>query len=74
MLAEHGDRAHWVQNLRHDPRVVFSVGERRYSGLARVFDEASESARGAAVRAWSVEKYGWGGGTIVEISGEEAAP
>jgi deazaflavin-dependent oxidoreductase (nitroreductase family) len=71
ILAEHGDRAHWVQNVRHNPRVSFAIGDREYRGLANIVDESSDQARAAQARARSQEKYGWGGGAIVELSADE---
>src|SRR5262245_30426283 len=36
VIAEHGDRAHWVQNLRANPRVRVRVGDRSFAARARV--------------------------------------
>jgi hypothetical protein len=33
IISEHLKRAHWVQNIIHNPRVLFTVNEKR--GLAR---------------------------------------
>jgi deazaflavin-dependent oxidoreductase (nitroreductase family) len=71
VLAELGERAHWVQNLRRDPRVHFRVGEVGYGGTARLLDEAAHPARAQRVRALSTEKYGWGGGAVVELEATE---
>jgi deazaflavin-dependent oxidoreductase (nitroreductase family) len=67
VLAELGERAHWVQNLRRSSRVRFRVGDAAYDGIATVLDEASHPARAQRVRALSTDKYGWGGGTLVEL-------
>jgi deazaflavin-dependent oxidoreductase (nitroreductase family) len=64
VIAEEGERAHWVRNLLADPRVAWRVGERRLTGRARVVD----GALGAAVRALSAAKYGWGDGLVVELA------
>ena len=51
LVAETGERAHWVRNLRADPRVRWRVGSRRDTGRARVVDPVREAALAAAVRA-----------------------
>lgn len=68
MLAEHGERAHWVQNLRADPRVRWRVADRAFTGRARVVDAAAEPTLSRAVRAGSEAKYGWGDGLVVELA------
>ena len=73
VLAELGERAHWVQNLRRRPRVTFRVAERVYSGQAALLDEALHPALAQRVRARSAEKYGWGGGTIVQLEAHPPA-
>lgn len=72
LRAERGEAAHWVRNLRHNPRVRFRVGEATYTGSARVVDAAAEPELARAIQALSVAKYGWGGGLPVELSPEEA--
>lgn len=67
LVAETGERAHWVRNLRANPRVEWRVGTRAYSGTARAVDPAREAALAATVRARSTAKYGWGDGLIVEL-------
>jgi hypothetical protein len=67
-VAETGARTQWVRNLRQDPRVRWRVGQRIFAGRARVVDPSRESALAAAVRASSVDKYGWGDGLIVELT------
>jgi deazaflavin-dependent oxidoreductase (nitroreductase family) len=67
LVAEHGLRAHWVRNLRADPRVRVRVGARRFRGRARVVDGRTERSLVLAVRGRSEAKYGWGAGLVVEI-------
>jgi deazaflavin-dependent oxidoreductase (nitroreductase family) len=67
LVAETGERAHWVRNLRANPRVQWRVGRRTYSGTARAVDPARAAALAATVRARSTAKYGWGDGVIVEL-------
>ncbi len=74
VLAEHGDRAHWVQNLRRQPAVSFRVAGHEYQGWARVIDDAAEPSLAEQVRARSREKYGWGGGLIVQLEADSDPP
>ena len=67
LVAETGERAQWVRNLRADPRVRWRVAARRFSGRARILDPAREAPLATAVRARSRAKYGWGDGLIVEL-------
>jgi deazaflavin-dependent oxidoreductase (nitroreductase family) len=67
LIAETGERAQWVRNVRADPRVRWRVGARTYSGRARIVDRAQEAGVYAGVRSRSTAKYGWGDGLIVEL-------
>jgi deazaflavin-dependent oxidoreductase (nitroreductase family) len=68
LVAEHGLKAHWVQNLLAEPAVRARVGRRSFGGRARVVDARSERDLVAAVRERSEGKYGWGAGLVVEIA------
>ncbi len=59
LVAEHRERAHWVQNLKVVPRVAVRVGRRTFAALARVVARA--------VKKLSETKYGWGHGLVVEL-------
>jgi len=67
LVAEHGLKAHWVQNLLAEPAVRARVGRRSFRGRARVVDARSERALVATIRERSEAKYGWGAGLVVEI-------
>lgn len=67
LVAETGERAQWVRNLRANPRVRWRVGARTYSGRARVVDRVREASLAVTVRTRSTAKYGWGDGLIVEL-------
>jgi len=41
-MSERLKRAHWVQNIIHDPRVLFTVNERTFEGIARLIDQDVE--------------------------------
>ena len=68
VVAEHGRRAQWVQNLLADPAVRARVGARSFRARARVVDRGAERDLVGAVRRRSEAKYGWGDGLVVEIS------
>jgi len=67
LVAETGERAHWVRNLRADPRVRWRVDARIFRGRGRVVDPTREATLTTVVRARSRAKYGWGNGLIVEL-------
>jgi len=68
LISEGGERAHWVQNVRHQPQVKFRVGRRSFEGKGRVVDAVREPELQAAVSRLSTEKYDWGEGLILELS------
>lgn len=68
LVSEHRDRAHWVRNLRREPRVTLRVNGIRYAGQARVVDPAAEPELAADVTALMDAKYGWSDGLIVELT------
>ena len=68
LVAEHGLRAHWVQNLLAEPAVRVRVGRRTVRGRGRVVDARAERDRVCTVRGLSEAKYGWGAGLVVEIA------
>ena len=73
LVAEHGRRAHWVQNLLADSAVRVRVGTRRFRAQARVVEHRAEQALVAEVRRRSEAKYGWGDGLVVEIASARPA-
>jgi len=75
LIAEHGDQANWVQNLRANPQVHIRVAGSSMGGTARVMDAKAERILCRQIQARSEKKYGWGKGLIVEITpvGEEGA-
>jgi deazaflavin-dependent oxidoreductase (nitroreductase family) len=67
ILAEHGYRAHWVQNILASPRVHVRIGDDQWNGLARVLDPDRDADAYLKARQLAREKYGWGEGLPVEI-------
>jgi deazaflavin-dependent oxidoreductase (nitroreductase family) len=68
LIAEHGDQANWVQNLRANPQVHIRVAGSTFEATARVMDANAEPPLSRRVQALSEKKYGWGEGLIVEIT------
>jgi deazaflavin-dependent oxidoreductase (nitroreductase family) len=68
ILAEHGLKAKWVQNILAEPNVSVRLGDRHYRGRGRVLDEVNDSDRYLKAQAAAREKYGWGEGLPVEIT------
>ncbi len=71
IVAETRDKAHWVQNIRHNPAVTVKVEGRTFHGTGRIVDPAQEPELAAAVRALMDTKYEWSDGTIVELAPSE---
>lgn len=67
VIAEHRERARWVQNLRADPRAGVRVGGQRFRARARIVEARKEPGLAREIRARSTRKYGWGDGLIVEL-------
>ena len=68
MIAEHGEQAGWVRNLRANPDAAVRVGARRFTARARVIDAAADADLWRDVRARSEAKYGWSDGLVVELT------
>jgi deazaflavin-dependent oxidoreductase (nitroreductase family) len=67
IVAEYGNKAHWVQNLQHNSAIQLRVGPRSGPGQGRIVDSDSEAALVARVKAAMEAKYAWGDGLIVEL-------
>ncbi len=68
VVSEMGERAHWVQNIRHNPALHFRVGGRTFQGTGRAIDRQAEPELAAAVSALMDAKYDWSDGLIVELT------
>ena len=70
VLAEMGEKAQWVRNIRADPRVRVRLGARESPAKARVLDQQQDAAAWQEAQRLSREKYGWSDGLPVEIRPE----
>lgn len=60
LLAQNGERADWVRNLRVNPRVQVRVGTEERDGIAHALEPAAEPEADAQARRLIVGKYeGW---------------
>jgi deazaflavin-dependent oxidoreductase (nitroreductase family) len=67
VVAEHGEQAAWVRNLRANSTVSVRVGPSAFGADARVVDSLVEPDLQRVVRERSEAKYGWGDGLVVEL-------
>jgi deazaflavin-dependent oxidoreductase (nitroreductase family) len=68
VLAEHGEAAGWVRNIRRNSEVTVWIGDRRIEARARVLDRQADGNLWDKVAATAESKYGWGAGLPVEIT------
>ena len=67
ILAEHGYKAHWVQNILANPSVTIRIADRQWSAKGGVVDRDTDSEIYAETRELARTKYGWGDGLPVEF-------
>ena len=68
LLAETGEAAGWVKNIRRNPKVKLCIAERQIDAMARVLDRQGDRKLWDEVAAIADRKYGWGDGLPVEIT------
>jgi len=67
IVSERGERAHWVQNIEHNPAIKFEVSNKMSEGTARIIDPLKESELATRISKLMDSKYKWSQGLIVEI-------
>jgi deazaflavin-dependent oxidoreductase (nitroreductase family) len=67
LCSELWDRAHWVRNIQHDPRVAIDLAGRRFDGQARVLSGKQDRGLVDQVKAAFEAKYRWSDGLLVEL-------
>jgi hypothetical protein len=55
IISEGRERAHWVQNIIHNPKVLFSVGGRSFSGSGKIVEKGPAASE---VKKLMKGKYG----------------
>ena len=68
IISERLKDAHWVQNIKHNPEVSFSINENVFYGTARVVDQGKESGLTGEVSKLMNTKYKWSQGLVVELT------
>ena len=68
IISERLENAHWVQNIKHDPKVSFSINENVFKGIARMVDPEKEPGLAGEVSKLMNTKYKWSQGLIVELT------
>lgn len=66
IMSEGSERAHWVQNIVHNPKVSFNVDGRSFAGAGKVIE--SKNSLAAEIKKLMKAKYGWDSGLIVELA------
>jgi deazaflavin-dependent oxidoreductase (nitroreductase family) len=67
ILSEGKEYAHWVQNIKHNSAVSFSVGNNSFTGIARIVNSNSEPNLTNQIAELMDAKYKWNEGLIVEL-------
>jgi deazaflavin-dependent oxidoreductase (nitroreductase family) len=68
VLAETGEAAGWVKNIRRNPQVMVRIGARQINAMARVLDRQADRILWDEVAEIADRKYRWGDGLPVEIT------
>lgn len=68
LISERQEHAHWVQNILHDPKVSFTVGDKKFNGNARVVNKDKDRKLAADVSKLMDKKYKWSQGMIIELT------
>jgi hypothetical protein len=68
IISERLESVHWVQNIKHKPKVSFSINENVFNGTARVVDQEKDSGLAGEVSKLMYTKYKWSQGLIVELT------
>jgi deazaflavin-dependent oxidoreductase (nitroreductase family) len=67
IVSEMREKSHWVQNIRRDQNISFTVDGECWEGRARILDPKSEGGLTETVKRLMDEAYNWSSGTIVEL-------
>ncbi|MDQ3837029.1 MAG: nitroreductase family deazaflavin-dependent oxidoreductase [Thermoproteota archaeon] len=68
IISERLEAAHWVQNIKYNPKVSFSINDIVFNGTARIVDQEKESWLAGEVSKLMNTKYNWSQGLIVEVT------
>lgn len=68
IVSEREERAHWVQNIKHNPAIKFQVSNKMSEGTARIVNPLKESELAGRISKLMDSKYKWSQGSIVELA------
>ena len=68
VVSERKEKAHWVQNIIHHPKVMFTVNSKSFEGTERAVDKLAEHKLTKHISSLMDTKYGWSNGLIVELT------
>ena len=68
VISERKEKAHWVQNIIHNPTVLFTVNSKSFEGTARTVDRFTEHKLAGGIASLMNTKYEWSDGLIVELT------
>jgi hypothetical protein len=61
-VSERKEKAHWVQNIIHHPKIMFTVNSKSFEGIARAVDKLAEHKLTKHISSLMDAKYGWSNG------------
>jgi len=64
LIAEHSEKAHWVQNIRANPKITYRLGDDTVNGIGSIPTDVEQIT---AVKAKMDEKYNWSDGLVVQL-------
>ena len=64
ILSERREKAHWVQNITHNSRVMFTVNSKSFEGKGLIVDKTTDAKLAEEVSNLTHTKYGWSDGLI----------
>jgi deazaflavin-dependent oxidoreductase (nitroreductase family) len=68
VISERKEKAHWVQNIIHNPIVMFTVNSNPFEGTARTVDKHTEHKLAGEIASLMNTKYEWSDGLIIELT------
>jgi deazaflavin-dependent oxidoreductase (nitroreductase family) len=68
IISERFKDADWVQNIKHNPKVSFTINDKVFKGNARIVDQEKESGLAGEVSKLMNTKYKWSQGLVVELT------
>ncbi len=68
LVAEHSEKAHWVQNIRANPTITFRLGDYTFKGAGAI---PSDDELIQAIKAKMDDKYNWSAGLVVQLCADD---